>query len=197
MCLTCYNADQKKRLKEKNQREKKKIQNKKDKERKQLNLTKIQELINKIVRLSVTKNTTCITCNNYFDDVRKLNAGHCFSAKIGSTRFYLKNINPQCSFCNANQTTSGHQIVHFLKIEEKYGSNFSKFLLDMSKLSYKFSRPDLSELRDKCLETINALENAVNDKNKSEIISEFIDWQESSNWFLEIETLLDIKNNNK
>ncbi len=188
-CRSCYSTFLKKKEKEKKQKEQKAKRTEKKKEQSSIKIGSIQRIINNIIRLNVSPSDVCITCNQPFNNVCKLNAGHCFVAGKTSTRFYLRNIYPQCSCCNLKQHKDGN-VGMYLILQQKYGTEFMQKLYKMSNVPYKFNTTELKEIRDKSIETITELNKTDDFVIRRQITDMFITWQESTEWFKNIEHLI-------
>ncbi|NDB84816.1 MAG: hypothetical protein EB127_19225 [Alphaproteobacteria bacterium] len=188
LCSVCYAKYLKQRTKEKNQREKKKVQRVKEKERKSINKGKLLQLIQKLVRLCTPE--YCCTCYQDFGNGRMKTGGHFVSARKATTAYLVTNIHQQCSHCNSDQSTAGKMYEHGKYVDKTHGQGVADWLWNISKIPYHFSRPDLIELRDKTVEYLNRHDTLTNIKDKYELLEEYRQWQESTNWFNEIKNLL-------
>lgn len=167
MCAGCYRKIQK---------EKAAIKAKKVKERRvlsQLTVPKVAILVQKLCRLTGTE--SCVTCGNQGP---LFHAGHWRSRRYSSTIFYLKNLHNQCVGCNI--FLKGEEYLHGKFIEETYGAAEAEKILAMSRKTYKWSKPELQEIKDQVTAHIDMLNQGM---DKEFVRTLFINWQESTEWY--------------
>lgn len=167
MCAGCYRKLQKEKeaIKAKKVREKRVLS--------QLTVPKIAVLVQKLCRLTGTEK--CVTCGSTGP---QFHAGHWRSRRYSSTIFYMRNMNNQCANCNI--FLKGEEYLHGKYVEEKYGADMAEKILEMSRKTYRWSKPELQEIKDQVAKHIDMLNQGV---DKETVRNLFIDWQESTEWF--------------
>ena len=172
LCDKCYGLELK-------AKEKLKVKQEKLKERKvkkkleSINLTKVYPLIQKVARLVGVD--YCVSCgsNNPTD------GGHFFPKKgCGSIGLFILNINPQCISCN--RFLEGNSYNHGLWIVKHKGQDVVDWLNKASKITYKFSKPELHEIKNLCLEVIKRAETG---ENKNQLYDYFLEKQMEMNFY--------------
>lgn len=162
---------------------KKKEKLKAKREEKKLSKSEILILVQKLARL--VGSNRCCTCNKTFTGTVRVNGGHGVRASKGmSTAFLLRNIHEQCSHCN--NIGQGEQFLYAKFVDKKYGDGTFEYLYKLSNIQYKFSKPDLQELRKKTEEFIARAEKLSTFQEKDNLRYEFMNWQESTSWYNEI-----------
>lgn len=172
----------KQKEKERLKKEKDKARAKAKREEKKLHKTEMLKVLQKLARY--VGGDTCCTCNRPFSKSLMANGGHGVRSSKGmSTALLLINIHQQCSYCNG--VGQGEQVKYAKFVDTKYGSGTFDFIEQLSNIQYNFSKPDLSELRNKAEKYIKLAEHAKLDE-KEKLRKEFMDWQESTVWYKEI-----------
>ncbi len=172
----------KQKEKERLKKEKDKLKAKAKREEKKLHKTEMLKVLQKLARC--VGGDTCCTCNRPFSKSLMANGGHGVRSSKGmSTALLLINIHQQCSYCNG--VGQGEQVKYAKFVDTKYGTGTFDFIEQLSNIQYNFSKPDLSELRDKAEKYIKLAEHAKLDE-KERLRKEFMEWQESTTWYKEI-----------
>ena len=93
---------------------------------------------------------TCVSCNKRLH-WKEAQGGHWIERGRSATKLVKQNINPQCSYCNAQgmrfRTIVRETYGEYMR--ETYGHDFCKKLLEDSKKVHKWDR---AELEDKMVE---------------------------------------------
>lgn len=137
--------------------------------------------IQKLVRL--TQPLHCFICKEPYHGNRIANGSHLLSRQYSATCYYAGNLSSGCNYCNNNTRTSGEQFFHSLEMDKLYGKGHSEMIFRMGKIGYKWSKPELIELRqlvDKYLSLVTKTENIV---NKQKLWTDFKAEQEQMDFF--------------
>ena len=187
MCTTCYNKDKKEKdklkLKSEKAKEKLKVKRARAREKKIISKHSILTLIQRLVRFC--NEPVCITCNKIPFGTNFITGGHFISRRKNSTCYLVENINPQCSYCNSDQSTSGKSYLHGSKIDLQEEGLAMK-LWKMSQVTYSFSRDELKEMADKVTEALNKVALLDNMEDKKQVLKDFESYQKSTNWYQSI-----------
>ena len=180
MCTICYRNYQKEKAKKEKNTEKAKIKREKNRTKKSISKSNILTLIQKLVR--VCNEPVCITCNKVPFGTNIMTGGHFISRRKNSTCYLVENINPQCSYCNSDQSTSGKSFLHGTKIEEQE-IGLSMKLWKMSQITYSFTKHELYEMLVKVKESLSKVESLQTIEEKKEVLKDFENYQKSTNWY--------------
>ena len=180
MCSVCYRNYQKEKAKKEKNTERAKIKREKAKAKKSISKTNILTLIQKLVR--VCNEPVCITCDKVPFGTNIMTGGHFISRRKNSTCYLVENINPQCSYCNSDQSTSGKSYLHGAKIDQQE-EGLSMRLWRMSQVTYSFGRDELYEMSTKVKEALKKVETLETLEEKKEVLKEFEEYQKSTNWY--------------
>lgn len=168
----------KQKLKEKEL--KRKEREKKKKEEKKLSKTEMLKVLQKLARYVGSQ--FCCTCGSKFSSSLIANGGHGIRASKGmSTALLLKNIHEQCSRCN--NIGQGEQYKYSKFVDNKYGNGTFSFLEDLSNIQFKLEKAEMQLLRDKTEQFIKKAESLTDFNQKDKLRYEFIEWQESTDWY--------------
>ncbi len=159
LCDSCHKKEAK--AKAKVAKVKEKVQKKKALQRcsKEALLRDIQ----KLVRL--TQPPYCFICKEPYQGTRIANGSHLLSRQYSATCFYAGNLSSGCNYCNSNTRTAGEQFFHSIEMDKLYGAGHSETIFRMGKIGYKWSRAELSELR----ELVDKYLNLVNESNDPDV----------------------------
>ena len=184
LCSICYTKENKLKaalkLKSEKAKEKLKIKKAKAREKKIISKHSILTLIQKLVRFC--NEPICITCDKIPYGTNFITGGHFISRRKNSTCYLVQNINPQCSYCNSDQSTSGKSYLHGCKID-KQEEGLAMQLWKMSQVTYSFSRDELKEMYDKVKECLNIVAGLDNMEDKKKILLEFEEYQKNCSWY--------------
>ena len=130
----------------------------------QFYVRKLQELVNKFVRLR-DEGRSCVSCSEILDSSRnKFDAGHYFSAgHYPELRFNLNNIFGQCVQCNRYK--GGNLIEYRTEIIKRIGEEAYQELSDLRNEKSDLSRNDIKELIVNYKVLIKKKENEIRDDN--------------------------------
>jgi Bacteriophage Lambda NinG protein len=172
----------KQKEKERLKKEKEKLKRKAKREEKKYQKAEMLKVMQKLARF--VDGDTCCTCGKEFTKSLIANGGHGVKAsKAMSTALLLRNIHSQCNSCNI--FLDGNQFLYAKFVDKQYGSDTFQFLTELSNVQYNFSKSDLKELREKAEHYIKISEHAKLDE-KNRLRHEFMNWQESTQWYKEI-----------
>lgn len=169
----------KKKLAEKQRKAKEKAKAKREEKKytKEFLLRDIQ----KLVRL--TQPSYCFICKEPYQGNRVANGSHLLSRQYSATCYYAGNLSSGCNYCNNNTRTSGEQFFHSLEMDKLYGKGHSEMIFRMGKIGYKWSKPELIELRQLVDKYLNLVAKTDNIVNKQKLWLEFKEEQENMEFF--------------
>lgn len=180
LCSLCYRDYQKEKIKKEKNTEKQKIRREKLREKKLISKSHILTIIQKLVR--VCNYPICITCDKEPYGNNIMTGGHFISRRKNSTCYLVENINPQCSYCNSDQSTSGKSYLHGAKID-LVESGLSMKLWKMSQITYSFTKDELYELLIKAKSSLSEAEKLTNVEDRMQILKDFENYQKNTNWY--------------
>jgi hypothetical protein len=116
------------------------------------------EIYSKLVRM---KNANwkgyvkCITCGKELMWNEGMDAGHYVSRTFHNTRYYDKNVHPQCASCN--RFHEGKKDDYALWLLKKYGDGILEELNKLKNSQKKYTEQELKEMRKQFREQINQI----------------------------------------
>lgn len=156
LCNSCHTKEEKVKQKAKVKVEKEKVKKVK-KKLASINVTKVYPLIQKVARLVGTD--FCVSCFSLYPT----DGGHFFPKKsCGAIGLFILNINPQCKTCNL--AMQGNSYNHGLWIAANRGQDVVDWLNKASRITYKFTKQELHDIKNLCLEVISMAEKGENKK---------------------------------
>jgi hypothetical protein len=162
LCDKCHKAENIIKEKAKVKLEKTKVKKLKQKFD-SIKLTTVYPLIQKVARLVGTD--YCISCNSN----NPTDGGHLFpKGACKSISLFILNINPQCKSCNLY--FQGNVYNHAQWIIKHRGESVMDWLNKASRITYKFTKPELHEIKNLCLEVITKAEQGENKKELFEYV---------------------------
>ena len=177
LCTPCHTKEQKSKAKvakTKEKKAKKKVDARCSKE-------SLLKDIQKLVRIS--QPLYCFICKEPYQGTRIANGSHLLSRQYSATSFYAGNLSSGCNYCNSNTRTSGEQFFHSLEMDKLYGQGHSESVFRMGKIGYKWSKPELAELRELVDKYLHLVSAAVEIEEKQELWLDFKREQEKMDFF--------------
>ena len=104
------------------------------------------------LKYSNKEQVSCITCG-VIKNWKEMDAGHYISRSYKSTRYYDKNVHPQCYKCN--RFNEGMKDVYALKLIELYGKGILEELNEKKNQIKKYTEDELKSLRKKIRQFVN------------------------------------------
>lgn len=174
MCDKCYGKEQiaKARLKEKKEKKTLKTRERRIKKREAFTATKLWNTTSTLVRL--LKPLECCTCNKTKETHPGVifQAGHFLSRRFGSTKYDLRNMDPQCMSCNTFE--GGHEFEHGIYIIRVYGEWLVNFIIKRARSNnFKLSTAFQKEIWELYKEYI-PLAKVANEKQKIQLLNEIV-----------------------
>lgn len=137
--------------------------------------------VQKLVRLC--QPNYCFICKEPYVGTRVANGSHLLSRQYTATCFYAGNLSSGCNYCNNNIRTSGEQFFHSLELDKLYGKGHSEMIFRMGKIGYKWSKPELIELRQLIDKYTNLVIKTESTEERQKLWLEFKEEQEKLSFF--------------
>lgn len=104
----------------------------------------LDNVYSRYIRLTYAKNgsVSCVSCGQV-DDVKHMQNGHYVSRQFHATRWLDRNCHPQCYRCNV--ALEGNYPNYTMFMIRTYGPQIIEELIELSKVTPKFSKQDLMD----------------------------------------------------
>ena len=182
-CTPCANKQDALLKKEKVKlfKEKRKVKRAKEMESRKISFDSLLKDYQKLVRMLTSD--YCCTCKQKFSETRQKQGGHFMRRGLRSTCFLFTNISQQCNFCNSQIGGQGEQYLHGLYLDKFWGEGTARLMTDLSRISYKFSKPELVELRKLVDEGLSRSVSLTNLNDKRTLLEELTIRQQSMDFY--------------
>lgn len=191
LCTTCWNKEQKEKLKINSKKERAKLALDKKRQAKSISMVNLQTLFQRFVRL--TTEDVCASCSKPTYSMRgpqQAHGGHMIPKKNAkSTALLVCNIFNQCATCNG-PGLYGAPLDLYNYGCKFWGIDIMELTRKMSRVSYSFSSSQRVEIFDYINERIEEAQQLDTIENKNKLLRSVYIWQTEQDWFKEIKSKL-------
>lgn len=191
LCTTCWNKEQKEKLKANKKKERTKLTLDKKRQAKSISMVNLQTLFQKFVRL--TTEDVCASCSKQTYSARgpqQAHGGHMIPKKNAkSTALLVCNIFNQCATCNG-PGLYGAPLDLYSYGCKFWGIDIMELTRRMSRIPYSFSISQRTEIFDYINLKITEAQELDSVVLKNQLLRSVYAWQSQQDWFLEIKSKL-------